>query len=57
MRWDGTKPDGQMAKGFDVTRMREWLGFEATTPLREGIRRTYEWYLENPGAVKLKTAL
>lgn len=57
VRWDGTKPDGQMAKGFDVTRMREWLGFEATTPLREGIRRTYEWYLENPGAVKLKTAL
>ena len=26
VRWDSSKPDGQMLKGFDVTRMREWLG-------------------------------
>jgi UDP-glucose 4-epimerase len=28
----------------DVTRMREILGVEATTPLEEGLKRTYEWF-------------
>lgn len=57
VRWDATKPDGQMHKGFDVTRMREWLGYECRTSLREGIAKTYAWYLKNPGVVRLQTAL
>lgn len=28
----------------DVTKMREVLGVEATTPLREGLRHTIEWF-------------
>ncbi len=28
----------------DVTRAREVLGFEASTPLEEGLRRTVEWF-------------
>jgi UDP-glucose 4-epimerase len=31
----------------DVTRARQMLGFEAATPLEEGLRRTIEWYEEN----------
>ena len=38
--WDATKPDGQPTRYLDVTRAREWLGFEADTPLREGLERT-----------------
>jgi GDP-L-fucose synthase len=44
IRWDDTKPDGQMYKGFDVTRMREWLGYDCPTPLSEGLKNTIAWF-------------
>lgn len=50
IEWDATKPDGQMDKGFDVSRMRSLLGFECRTPLREGLAKTIEWYRANPVA-------
>jgi GDP-L-fucose synthase len=46
--WDSSKPDGQMDKGFDVSRMRSLLGFECKTSLREGLLKTIEWYRANP---------
>jgi GDP-L-fucose synthase len=52
--WDTTKPDGQMFKGFDVTRMRETLGYECRTPLREGLKKTIDWYRANPSAVRMQ---
>jgi len=54
--WDRSKPDGQMYKGFDVTRMREVLGFNEITPLRQGLEETIAWFRANydvPGAVRL----
>jgi GDP-L-fucose synthase len=42
--WDTTRPDGQLDKGFDVTRLRERLGVECPTTLREGLQRTIEWF-------------
>ena len=45
--WDSTKPDGQIDKGFDVSRMRDLLGFECTTPLREGLEKTIRWFIEH----------
>jgi GDP-L-fucose synthase len=48
IEWDATKPDGQMDKGFDVSRMRLLLGFECRTSLREGLAKTIEWYRANP---------
>jgi GDP-L-fucose synthase len=53
INWDATKPDGQMFKGFDVTRMREWLDFESHTTLREGIEKTFKWYEENHSTARL----
>ena len=38
--WDATKPDGQPTRYLDVSRAREWIGFEADTPLRDGLERT-----------------
>jgi GDP-L-fucose synthase len=55
--WDETKPDGQMKKGFDVTRMREWLGVECETSLEDGLLRTYEWYRTHRSEVRLVTEL
>ena len=42
--WDTTRPNGQPRRSVDGTRARELFGFEARTPLREGIERTVAWY-------------
>jgi len=42
--WDSSKPNGQPRRSVDATRARELFGFEAKTPLREGIERTVAWY-------------
>jgi GDP-L-fucose synthase len=42
--WDTEKPGGQPRRSVDATRARELFGFEARTPLREGIERTVAWY-------------
>jgi GDP-L-fucose synthase len=41
---DLSKPDGTPRKLLDVSKMKQ-LGWEAKIGLREGIRKTYEWYL------------
>jgi GDP-L-fucose synthase len=41
--WDATKPDGTPRKLLDCSRILE-LGWRATTPLRDGIKSTYEWF-------------
>jgi GDP-L-fucose synthase len=51
--WDTSKPDGQLYKGFDVTRMKERLGCECRTTLREGLRQTIEWFLSKPPGLRL----
>jgi len=42
--WDASKPNGQPRRSVDGARARELFGFEARTPLREGIERTVTWY-------------
>jgi GDP-L-fucose synthase len=44
--FDATKPDGTPRKLLDVSMIHK-LGWNSKTPLREGIRRTIQWYLEN----------
>jgi GDP-L-fucose synthase len=44
--WDTSKPNGQPRRSIDATRARELFGFEARTPLREGLERTVAWYRE-----------
>src|SRR5437868_1869366 len=44
--WDKTKPDGTPRKLLDVSKLRA-LGWAPTIPLREGISRTYDWFLKN----------
>ena len=46
LNFDPTKPDGTPRKLQDVTRMKA-LGWEAKVVLREGIDRTYQWFLEH----------
>jgi GDP-L-fucose synthase len=42
--WDTSQPNGQPRRSVDATRARELFGFEATTPLRDGLQKTVAWY-------------
>lgn len=42
--WDTSKPNGQPRRKLDVSRAKEFFGFEAKVPFDEGLRRTIEWY-------------
>ena len=46
LAWDTTKPDGPPRKLLDVSKIHA-LGWRHQIGLREGIERTYEWFLEN----------
>jgi len=46
LTWDATKPDGTPRKLLDVTKLTN-LGWRPTIPLRDGIARTYDWFLKN----------
>jgi GDP-L-fucose synthase len=44
IRWDTSKPDGTPKKLLDVSKLNS-LGWSASTSLREGIKKTYDWYI------------
>ena len=44
LRFDASKPDGTPQKLLDVSRLKN-LGWQAKISLEQGIRQTYEWYL------------
>lgn len=46
LRFDESKPDGTPRKLLDVSKIAS-LGWLAQVDLREGIAKTYEWFLEN----------
>ena len=46
LAFDSSKPDGTPRKLLDVSRMTA-LGWRPRIPLREGIAKTYQWFLEN----------
>ena len=48
--WDETMPNGQPRRSLDASRARELFGFEARTPLRDGLERTIAWYREHAAA-------
>jgi len=47
LTWDTTQPDGTPRKLLNVSKLHG-LGWRHTIGLREGIARTYEWFLQNP---------
>ena len=45
IEWDTSKPDGTPQKLLDTSRINQ-LGWSPTISLEDGIRHTYEWFLE-----------
>jgi len=44
--FDATKPDGTPRKLLDTSRLTQ-IGWSPKITLRDGIRKTYEWYCQN----------
>jgi len=49
--WDTTKPDGSPRKLLDVSKMHD-LGWKHQVNLEEGIKKTYDWFLQNVENIK-----
>ena len=53
IKWDPSKPDGAPQKLLDVSKLSA-LGWKAGIRLEEGIRKTYQNYLQDKAAGKLR---
>ncbi len=51
IKWDSSKPDGTPRKLMDVSKMTH-AGWKAKIKLEDGIRMTYEWFLNNQDSIK-----
>jgi len=51
IEWDASKPDGTPRKLLDVSKLKQ-EGCEYDIELEEGIKTTYEWFLDNEKKVK-----
>jgi GDP-L-fucose synthase len=47
LRWNPSQPDGQPRRQLDTSLARKLFGFQASTPLQDGLRETVSWYLAN----------
>lgn len=50
--WQTDKPNGQPRRGLDVSRAKEYFGWQAQVPFEEGMRRTIEWFRLNKSKIK-----
>lgn len=51
IEWDSDKPDGTPRKLMDVSKMHN-LGWKHQVELKDGIKRTYQWFLDNRQNIK-----
>ena len=52
--FDTTKPGGFPKRVMDITRAREWIGYDPTTTLEAGLRTTWEWFVAHRDEYLLK---
>ena len=53
IEYDATKPDGTPRKLLDVSRMKDF-GWKSSTTFDDGLRKTYEWFVNNLQNLKNK---
>lgn len=52
IEWDTTKPNGQPRRCLDVSRAKQLFGFQARHRLRDGLKKTVQWYYDNRQALR-----
>ncbi|MEO5350060.1 MAG: NAD-dependent epimerase/dehydratase family protein [Magnetococcus sp. YQC-3] len=45
--FDASKPTGYPVRIMDTARAREWIGYNPTTSLADGLRQTWEWFIHH----------
>jgi GDP-L-fucose synthase len=49
--WDTSKPNGQPRRALDINRAKEYFGYQAEVPFKQGLEKTIAWYRENREAL------
>jgi len=52
IQWDTTKPNGQPRRCLDVSRAKQLFGFQARYGLRDGLKKTVQWFQGNRHAIR-----
>ncbi|MCS6304520.1 MAG: GDP-L-fucose synthase [Nitrospira sp.] len=52
LEWDTTKPNGQPRRCLDVSRAKQLFGFQARHRLRDGLKKTVQWFQANRQAIR-----
>lgn len=47
IEWDTSKPDGQVRRYYDMSKFEKDIGYIPSTSLKEGLKKTIEWYRVN----------
>jgi GDP-L-fucose synthase len=50
--WDTTKPNGQPRRCLDVSRAKQLFGFQARHSLRDGLKKTVQWFRTNRESIR-----
>ncbi len=46
-KFDPAKPSGFPKRVMDISRAKEWIGYKPDTSLVEGLKETWEWFVNN----------
>ncbi len=52
IQWDTSKPNGQPRRCLDVSRAKQLFGFQAQHGLREGLKKTVQWFQTNRHVIR-----
>ncbi len=52
IQWDTTKPNGQPRRCLDVSRAKQLFGFQARHVLRDGLKKTVQWFQANRQSIR-----
>jgi GDP-L-fucose synthase len=52
IEWDTTKPNGQPRRCLDVSRAKQLFNFQARHRLRDGLKKTVQWFQANRQAIR-----
>ena len=48
--WDLSKPNGREYLGYDLSKI-DATGFRSDNTLKEGLQKTWDWYIAHEGAL------
>jgi GDP-L-fucose synthase len=52
IEWDTSKPNGQPRRCLDVTRAKQLFGFQAKHSLKDGLKKTIQWFHANRDSLR-----